>query len=871
MKRALFFPIIALLLISSAYAVVENHGIYSWSNGADTFWNGMKITPKANNYLRIDSCTVAAGNTAPYMIITNASTNKVLARVSISSGTGTLNFVTGDSSVIIFAGNDGATYTQAYSATGVGYPISGTLITWDGDYSGGTGSCTVGATCTASYYGDTRARGIQSCTVSNVSAVPATAPVLTIQVNDTRAGQLLSGFTYAISSTNTTTPSITAYCATSSCSTNYTFSSGNISITNITGEYYNGTVSNYRFNTTETLTIGTYRSFLNITVIDAVSGTVIPRLCVSITNGTTSYISDGTTYCSATGSYKTPNIEGIISLTVHNLNDGSTFTIPYDQHYANQTYTNGSFNATLQLSLTSYTGLGTVMVTQLYTNATILSYNVSNGRYTNNTPDAFGRATIALTKGQNNLTANITGNYSATGKIGAAYLTNYNTTIDGVHDNKYTLGVKYAGTPVNSFNISVTNDALAINNTLHSTTTGSVTIPLLQGYPYLFKANTSIHTVENVTLQANASQQYYNFSVYTTNTFDLNFRNETTNTPLTGSNITIQLISDAFASNYTTSNGSLVVSLLTPGAYTIRYWTDPNIPRDYYVTLNQQSYNNITLYVIDSGVSSVYLPIIKDQNTAPVGSATVQLLRYYINPALNSGSYTVVEMSQTDTNGQAVLRVVPNVINYKLVVSKSGTSITTAPTKFTSTTNTYTINFQQNPLTSIQGMGSVQKSLTFNNATSTYAFTWTDTTNLVTGGCLYVTKTRLGRQTNEFSQCTTGATGSIIYTVTDTNQTTYSAQATLSTNTAFSTYTFGPVSIDFSKRHNAFGLVGVLVTLIVFLTLAFIGTEMGTKGTVVAGVLAIMVMSIFGFIAYRWEALIGIVIVAGIIIYKARQ
>jgi hypothetical protein len=544
---------------------------------------------------------------------------------------------------------------------------------------------------------------------------------------------------------------------------------------------------------------------------------------------------------------------GVYDVTVYNMTG-----------YFNQT-SSVTWDSTETLTIPTYQALLTVTAKQLFTNNSLTGFNVTNGAATNTT--AGTSLTIPANNGSNNLRLDHNGNYSVNQSCTANSLTTTACAITGIYDNLFTVGARHTnGTLVSTFTLTATNATLGGQLYQQNTTNGTVVLPLLQGYQYYFFMNASSASLGNATLSANASTNLYNFSLYTLNTFNMTFRNETSNQLLTGVNITVQLISDNYANNYTTSTGQLEVTLLTPDDYEITYWREQSVPREYYTTLSPQSYNFLTLYVLDSDVSNIYLPVLVDQGLRPIGDATVTLLRYYID----CNCYRTVEMAKTDTNGQAVLRVVPNTIAYKLLFRSGSTTISTDPTKFTSQTNGYTMNLISNPLTSIIGIDSVSRSLTFNNATLTYTYTWSDTSNLVSSGCLEVTKFHKGTQTSVADSCSNGASGSIIYTLTDTNNTQYTATGSVNTNTEFSTY-YDTLPVSFRTTGiAAFGIAGLLLGLFIMLVLISMGAETGTDTIIIMSIVGMLGLTAFGVISGTWFSLVPIIALGVIVMYKTR-
>jgi hypothetical protein len=576
------------------------------------------------------------------------------------------------------------------------------------------------------------------------------------------------------------------------------------------------------------------------------------------------------------------NLTGTLTFTYYNItNNGFCVSYTGNGTGGNCTTTGSGtgifLNQTVSQAITGNNAVGVsthqgfinLSAYRLFLNTTILSFNSTNNLWYNTT--STGSLLLPALNGSNNLNVNVSGNYTM--NVSCTITTLFSTeqcNATGIYDNRFTIGASRNGAGLTSFTVNVTNTTLG-NPYLHnqSTTNGSIVFSLLQGYTYLFSINATDATLTSSSLPANASTNMYNFSLLTSNTFELRFFNETSNTLLTNINITVQFISESYATNSTTSNGTLIVSLLTPDDYTIRYWYELDVPRDYYVTLTPQSYQNLSLYLIDSSISTLYVPVLQDQNGNPVSDATIKLLRYYILTG-NTGEYRIVEMTKTDNNGQGVLRVVPNIINYKFIMVKDTTTFTSTPTKLTDSTNTYTINTQSSPITSMASINDITNTLVYNNATGTFVLTWSDDQNLVTQGCLTVKKTgSTGTITTALDQCTSGATGSIIYTITDTNQTQYSASSVLYTNTEFSTYSNSAFA-DFRTKYQTWGLTGVFLTLLVFLVFSFMGA--GSTDTVVLfGVGAIILMSLFGVIFGNYGSIIGILIVVGIIMYKTKN
>lgn len=428
--------------------------------------------------------------------------------------------------------------------------------------------------------------------------------------------------------------------------------------------------------------------------------------------------------------------------------------------------------------------------------------------------------------------------------------------------------------PRNIFgNVSINNATIVTitdisnNVSTNNTGVGSVVFDVVKGNNYTIVALPANFSYGNVTVTIPNS----NYSVahtyhYTENTFFITFYNETTNTKL-NQTVYLEVISNNYSINYTVTGGNITLSFLTPNTYTFRYYNNPNVPRDYYTTLVPYSAQNISLYVVDEAISQFYVATLNDQNINKVANATVQLLRYYVD----TNTYIVVEMATTNTNGEAIIRVVPNTIYYKLYFIKDGKILTTTPSKLISATGSYTINLKGSIISSYVYGGTLYKNLSYNNNTNTFVLAWSDSNNIVTQGCMIVRENDNAITTILYDSCASGAVGSIPYTLAPYNENnTYTANAWLKTSTQYSDYAVGSLFIGKASVLHVFGLIGVLIAVLFVIAFALIGGENGTRGTIISGILAILLLGIFGVIAYSPSVFIGIIIIGGIIVYKIR-
>lgn len=433
------------------------------------------------------------------------------------------------------------------------------------------------------------------------------------------------------------------------------------------------------------------------------------------------------------------------------------------------------------------------------------------------------------------------------------------------------------GTQISSFNVTTNSSTYNFYN-ISTTNNFNISIPIIKNAIYSIICNSSSASLSNtINLNITNISTTYLFNLLTLNTFELQFYNETTGIRISSGTIYLNLISNNnnYSNNYSTTSGSINITLLTPNSYTMTYYIDPSVPRNYYTTLLPQSYNNISLFILDSNISTIYLPIVKDQNLQPVQGAIVQLLRYYIDPITQTGTYKTVEMTQTDSNGQGVLRVVPNIISYKLLITNSNASLLTSPTKFISASNGYIISSNANSLNNIFSLQNFIFTNSYIANTQTFSYTWSDPNLLLSNTCMSVTKydgkTQLPAQ-QVFYSCSGGSTisGSIIYTITDANNTRYVEQVV-----AFSGSTSTILDVDEANFTNvgstSWGIIGVIITLMVLLTVGLMANETGADGMIITTILVLLTCTVITIFTGSITLTIGLAIVGAIIILLMRK
>lgn len=369
-----------------------------------------------------------------------------------------------------------------------------------------------------------------------------------------------------------------------------------------------------------------------------------------------------------------------------------------------------------------------------------------------------------------------------------------------------------AGTAITTFSINATNSEYS---TVVSTTNGSAIIPVLnENYNITVDAD----GYELKTVQVNLSSDYtYNFSLYGTNTLNITFKNELTGALLSGINISINLFGTVNYTNSSTETGKYFISLLYPSEYTIRY-SSPGYPeRFYYFTMINRTVQDLTLYLL-ANPSNITITVY-DEISHYVQGATVKAQRY----DLATNSYILVEMVETNFEGQGILHLQKFSEFYKFVIEYGGeTKLTTTPTYIYTDSLTFQINLASDIGEDYYNSQNIDWELTFNNVTNNFRFFYNDPSNVVSQGCLYVYTTDLINDEVLYnSSCSSSTSATLLAGVAAVNGTTYRAKAVVTFSDG--DYTLGDMFKSFAGEYvtNKMGLFAIIILTMVLLMIGY--------------------------------------------------
>jgi|TARA_R100001530_G_scaffold45489_1_gene34293 hypothetical protein len=391
----------------------------------------------------------------------------------------------------------------------------------------------------------------------------------------------------------------------------------------------------------------------------------------------------------------------------------------------------------------------------------------------------------------------------------------------------------------------------------------------------LFNTSTYSQIVYNIpalVVQSSVcSPAAYNFSLHDeqnltdiTGTFEYNFRYGTTanNTfvstfgQVSNTHELYLCINDSLSS---AGNWSL-------GSGEIFYRSPSYVDRRYYLFEDSELSNktrNVSLFDLLSTTQTSFKLEVEDTSLSPFVEKFTSLLRWY--PDLNE--YKVVEMGQTDENGNTILHVRTEDVDYRIAVYERNGSLIKLedPTRFVCLVDpcTYTLRISpgERDFTSIFDL---DYSFTFNRSTSIWDLIYSDSSELTTGINLTIYKLTGTSILPICSNIATGSTGAVSCNTSGYTGTLKGvAVRTASPGVALAEMIITTTTTAFSSQF------GLWLALLIAIPIVFIFSMMSPIAAVIGGVIAIIPAFYFG--AISWAVIGGIIILGGITIHFLKR
>jgi len=397
-----------------------------------------------------------------------------------------------------------------------------------------------------------------------------------------------------------------------------------------------------------------------------VDGGAISNFTATLTNTTATLIntSNGTSidYGNLTGLFNiTINKTGFFNYTNLNYNvteNPLTASMYYAKFHANSHFDNATIsNFSIFINGQTYTA-----------NGTQINYSEVDGlqNVTYSHPNYFNK-TVELNITSSNYTFNETLTYYRARVNISAYTAPSNSSL------------------IHNFTINVTYPNGTLIST-QSTTTGSLWAELV----WNISNNVTIDAVNstNVTYQIKSvtlngtEPQAYNFSLYSTNSFLLEFFDSQTLQLLNNTNVTFFMMGET-AFNASTNNGTYYVDLLLPSEYTIVSTAPGYRQNQYIVTLTDRSHTPIDIYLVNETDSSLVLLTVQDKYGNDIQGADITVQKYVNNAWIDE------QILRTDQNGQTEGAFIVTTAYYNFYIDYGGVTVEGNPNNDTNKKTIY--------------------------------------------------------------------------------------------------------------------------------------------------------------------------------------
>jgi len=327
----------------------------------------------------------------------------------------------------------------------------------------------------------------------------------------------------------------------------------------------------------------------------------------------------------------------------------------------------------------------------------------------------------------------------------------------------------------------------------------------------------------------------------------LHFYDEDTLTYLNTTNITLEVTSDVAATEYTVTNGSIIITPNQSQFITLEYEADGYDTRRYYINFDEGDMFNVNLFLLAENLSTMIFHKVYNQNGGVLENVYIKLQKYYTQ----INAYTTVSMAKTNYEGEALLYAEMYTEYYKLVYTDSEGTIlgSTSPSAFFNTETEDTISTDENPFMSWRLYDNVYHNVTFiNDSGDVYArFIYSSNSNVVRTGCLKVQRiTALDGIETICNNCTDSASATLTCDINESLKGQYKAIGMLDTNTTGSWYNIDVDWLGIVSRFE-FGSNGVFIAFLLVGTITFIGIS-SIIGSIVLMIVGMIAISIFGLV-----------------------
>jgi hypothetical protein len=361
----------------------------------------------------------------------------------------------------------------------------------------------------------------------------------------------------------------------------------------------------------------------------------------------------------------------------------------------------------------------------------------------------------------------------------------------------------------------------------------------------------------NITLTNRSTS--YEFSVYTTNSFNFSIYDEINESLITDRDFNIQFVGQYASYNFT-YNGSLYVDLIVPDFYRIQYenQTYYGLLRNYFYELTNRTFNDLSLYAIeDNSSTEITVQVLDSANLQRREGNYVLLQRHYIS----DNSYRTVAMYETDVQGNSYFDVEQENVLYRFIVQDPfGTNVYESEpfylqeTSYTIFVDTQAVNIASGDLYQYKD---VSYTVDWNNASEELSITYSDPTASFSSYNITLYAVGVYDDTALNSSASSSASGTLTVGYNYDNDTNYYVDFSVSNSPKVS---IARIVLDNWLGNTALSSLRLFLASVLFIVVVFV-SSFSIYGVVVAST-ALIAAKLMGLIAFSGFTIGGVVFAA---------
>ena len=334
-------------------------------------------------------------------------------------------------------------------------------------------------------------------------------------------------------------------------------------------------------------------------------------------------------------------------------------------------------------------------------------------------------------------------------------------------------------------------------------------------------------------------------------------------------NATMVITGLTSAQNLTITGGSGYIQDLEIGDNRLTFSTPTYTERDHYITIVNGSNSSVTLYLLSTTNGTDVTFTVQDNSGNPLENSELELKRYYVS----TNSYRTIAMSRTNFEGQSIIDTDFNDAFYETFTTFDDFSQKTVGARMIATTFFITLNLLADPFQVIDAVDDVTSSISFNNLTETFSYTYSVLGGTDRKGTIEVYKIT---PTDKVLVCdnsdtSSGATILCQYNTTA-DEGTYIAEGSIqSGGQSILDKTVEVVTGFRNEVRTTFGAQGMFYTVLIMGTLAGLGAFVSPAIAILMFLIGLGISVVLGFTMMNITIYIAIFIMGAVIMYKMKS